>query len=646
MLAALLCMVSVSCTKEEKVELELSATEVEVVIPKAFFNVTSNRAWTLSQSGDYTFSVSPTSGMAGTTAVNISYTPNTTGKERSSTLTITADGQTKNVSVFQPALEFSLSPEVLEFEAAESTKSIIVTTNAAWNIDGITVPDWIKSISAKNPAGNGEIVITVKENTSRISANTWLLRVNYAGSLSKTVEIMQSAAYNAPPTKPSGLVPENNATSISVMPDFSWTGSTDADGDEISYYVYLSQDGTNWKRFSAGKATSVALPNSYGILEPNTTYYYKVVADDAHNKGITESDINKFTTSEKDAYADGDFKLYMESKKSNPVVLIFTGDGYMAEDHKYRGAFDTDTDEAIEAFFDIEPYRSYKEYFTVYKLAAYSPERGLSNKSTNSIKNTKFGLLWDGGNSTGINCPNSGAAVFEWCKKIPGVSDASLADMAIGIVINADVYAGTCLSFANGKSIAMIPYLRTGSNMTKFGNVVRHEMGGHGFGRLSDEYVNYQSEMPESEKENTALWQDFGYGLNISLYPAMSDSPWAHFAGLSDYSHVGMYEGGHYYAKGVWRPEVISCMEDNRNYYNSPSRFYIVKRILEISKEVDPITKDDSDQVKAQKMKILMDKFLAKDVEKTDKNSSNTKSGWNGVPYDFVPLGSPVLIIE
>lgn len=61
---------------------------------------------------------------------------------------------------------------------------------------------------------------------------------------------------------------------------------------------------------------------------------------------------------------------------------------------------------------------------------------------------------------------------------------------------------------------------------------------------------------------------------------------------------------------------------------------------------MDPITKDDSDQVKAQKMKILMDKFLAKDVEKTDKNSSNTKSGWNGVPYDFVPLGSPVLIIE
>ena len=158
--------------------------------------------------------------------------------------------------------------------------------------------------------------------------------------------------------------------------------------------------------------------------------------------------------------------------------------------------------------------------------------------------------------------------------------------------------------------------------------------------------MNYQSEMPESEKENTALWQDFGYGLNISLYPAMSDSPWSHFAGLSDYSHVGMYEGGHYYAKGVWRPEVISCMEDNRNYYNSPSRFYIVKRILEISREVDPITKDDSDQVKAQKMKILMDKFLAKDVEKRDKNSSNTKSGWNGVPYDFVPLGSPILIVE
>ncbi len=646
---AFCCCMLFSCSKEEDVQLSVSTTQIEVVSPKAVFTVTSNANWTITQSGGYKFNVSPLSGIAGTTEVSIAYTLNNTDANREATLNVVAGSQTKSIAVIQPKSEFTLDPSKLEFTAAESTKSISVTSNVDWNINGVTTPDWIKSIESTASYGNGEIKITVKENTNRISANTWLLKVNYGGSLSKTVEIVQDAAYNEAPTKPSGLVPENNATDVSVMPAFSWNASTDKEGDEINYFVHLSTDGTNWKRFEAGKATSANLPGSFGVLEQNTTYYYKVVADDGHNKGVTESDVYKFTTAVKNAYADGDYILHFKSTKTNPFILIFTGDGYLAEHFRYGGLFDQNVNAAIDAFFDIEPYKSYKEYFTVYKIAAYSEQTGLSNKKNNVVKNTKFKCVWEGGNSTGVNVPNSGEAVFEWCKKIPELAEKGFVNAAIGIIINENVYAGTCLMFGDGKSISMIPYNRSSSsNQTKFENTLRHEMGGHGFGRLADEYRYYNETLPSETKELVLLWQSYGAYNNISVYPAISDSPWAHFSGLSDYSHVGMHEGAYEYERGVWRPEVISCMHDNRAYFNSPSRFYIVKRILESTGEVESIKSTDSDVVKAAKMQILMDKFVQKDVQKTDNTgiSSNTNGGWEGVPYDFVPLAPPIMIIE
>ena len=46
------------------------------------------------------------------------------------------------------------------------------------------------------------------------------------------------------------------------------------------------------------------------------------------------------------------------------------------------------------------------------------------------------------------------------------------------------------------------------------------------------------------------------------------------------YERVGVYEGGFYYSFGVWRPEISSCMVNNIDYYNAPSRETIVKKIM------------------------------------------------------------------
>lgn len=619
--AVVLVLCAVSCAEEDKITVSRSA--VELGVDGASFTVTSNVQWTITQSGNYNFSVNPKSGMPGATEVKVGYVPNDSGELRSATLTIAGGNAVEMVTVSQNPVQMALSVDTLRFGAAAETKSIKITSNTEWNVKGITIPSWISSISPEQGTGNGELNITVKENTSRISENSYLLRISFAGTLVKKVEVKQEAAFNNPPTVPVLTYPQNNGTDVSTMPLFSWEQSQDAEGDGITYYVYVSEDGKNWKNFTAGAMTSVALPARIGVLKPNTTYYYKVVANDGHNKGISESAVYSFTTSSKDAYADGDYTVYMKSTKSSPAYLFFTGDGYLAEHFKYGGQFDEDIDTAIEAFFAIEPYKSYREYFTVYKIAAYSNQTGITDLAKNDRRDTRFRLEWEGGNSTGISIPDSGESVFALCKTIEGITDTQLKNGSIAIISNADVYAGTCLSYIDGRNISSIPYLRDSkSQTTTFANVVSHEMGGHGFGRLADEYINYQTALPEEEKQTLEYWQSKGAHKNVSIKPQQSESPWSNFVGLQGYSHVGMYEGGYYYKQGVWRPEQISCMQDNRLYYNSPSRYFIVERIMQIAGE-----------------ELDMEKFVAKDVVKTD--NTQTKAVDMTV---FRPLGKPVLM--
>lgn len=613
-----------ACSKDEA-SISVDKSQVEVTVQGATFMVSSNVDWTISQSGNYVFGFSPKNGVPGETQVNVSYTPNDSDQPRNSTLTITGGGASAQVQLVQDPLEFKVSVDTLRFGAKVETRQLAITSNTEWNVKGITVPEWISSISPEGGSGNGELSITVKENTSRLSENSFLLRITYGGSLQKKIEVKQDAAYNNPPTKPELIYPGNNEVNVSTLPLFSWKESEDAEGDEIVYYVHISEDGNSWTKFSAGSMTSSSLSSRIGVLKPNTKYYYKVVANDNHSKGITESDVFTFTTTSKDAYADGDYAVYMQSAKSSPVVLFFTGDGYLQEHFKYGGQFDRDIDEAIEALFSIEPYKSYKEYFTVYKIAAYSNQTGITNLAENDHRDTRFRLQWEGGNSTGISIPDSGKSIFELCKTIDGITDSHLKNGAIGVISNADVYAGTCLSYIDGRSIASIPYLRNAKNsQTTFANVVCHEMGGHGFGRLADEYTNNSGTVPDEDKESLLYWQSRGYSRNVSAYPQQSASPWANFIGLKDYTHVSMFEGGYYYKQGIWRPEKISCMQDNRLYYNSPSRYYIVERIMQIAGE-----------------ELTLEKFIAKDVQKTD-NTSQTKSSGE----KFVPLAPPVLIID
>lgn len=594
----------VSCKKTDEIKVTPSVLSIPNDGSTVSLNITSTASWEAVQDGNYDFTLSEKKGEAGTTEVKVKASgANLSDAVRRSTITFMAGEASASVTCTQDIATFSFSPESLELGNMDGDRAVVsVSSNTSWTISAPSLPMWIKEISPLSGTGDGQVVVVANENKNKKDDNNYVLKFAFASAF-RSLVVHQKPAENNPPTAPGIVYPSDGQTDVSIVPIFRWTKSTDKDVDEIFYTVYYSKDDVNWSTLGPVKdIDNVALTTS---LENNTVYRYFIEANDGYNAGKVNSDTVSFTTGSKRAYADGEYALVHKSAKEHPFTIIITGDGYVAEDYEEGGAFDQSVNKTIAALFDIEPYKSYKEYFDIYKLAAISKERGMSNEAEGTTVNTVFSSKWEGGYSTGID--GNKDKVVEYAKKIPGVTDASLRNSAIAVLINADIYAGTCWSWTTGESIAFVP---NQTSSTQFDNTFRHEFGGHGIGRLADEYqYYYKDEQPseyESRRNTLIAWHKYGYYLNISEENEIKKTPWADLYGLEKYYYVSIFEGGYLFYDGFWRSEDISCMWDNRKYFNAISRWLIVDRILSVADE-----------------ESTLDKFIAKDVYEP---AGNTKA--------------------
>lgn len=323
-------------------------------------------------------------------------------------------------------------------------------------------------------------------------------------------------------------------------------------------------------------------------------------------------------------YGNGGYTVYQTSKKAHPIKLIITGDGYLPCHFNHGGLFDQNADEAIEALFAVEPYKTYREYFSVYKIAAFSEETGMSSEVDNIRRNTVFSSTLTGG--TGVECDYD--KVLSYALLPPDITETDLTNTSVCVIINENTYAGTCYTISNGKSIAMIPVSHPEDSYytIEFPNIVRHEFGGHGFGRLADEYIAYDTTIPDEEKGDLLAWQEYNYFLNVSPYDTKEEVPWSRFIGKPEYPQVGIFEGGYYYPQGITRSEDISCMDDNRPYFNTQSRYLIVERILQATGEGQ----------------LTYQKFFDKDVQKTPPPFARSLIR----PKNFKPLAPPIRVMD
>jgi len=287
------------------------------------------------------------------------------------------------------------------------------------------------------------------------------------------------------------------------------------------------------------------------------------------------------------AYSEDAIITLQSATTGSGVNLVFLADGYSAEEIS-DGTMVDNIKEAVGYFFDIEPYKSYKEYFNVYMGIAVSPESGVGG--LNTIIYNKFNTsAKSNGTIGGRNGDSDFEAIFEYAKKAPTVDDSNIGETLIVMVLNTDNYSGKTYLFDDGSAISYCPKTDYGYPYD-FRGTIQHEAGGHGFGKLADESIRHNEFIDACSCTCCGHVQEIldgkakGWYQNISLSGKASEVPWTNMLYHDNYKdYVDIYEGAFSHSRGVYRSEANSCMNNSVPYYNAISRKAIVQRIMMLS---------------------------------------------------------------
>ena len=295
-------------------------------------------------------------------------------------------------------------------------------------------------------------------------------------------------------------------------------------------------------------------------------------------------------------YDEDEVITLQKATRGNGVNLVFLGDGYNNKDIA-NGTYLKDMKQQMEYFFGVEPYTTYRDYFNVYTAIALSQESGVG--TVNTLCYNKFETTFTGGASLMCNTND----VFKYALRMPTVNSGNLNQTLIVLTPNTTDYGGVTSMWADGSAIAITPKSADDYPYDSRG-IVQHEAGGHGFGKLGDEYIYHNAFIssckcfccPHEEEFNAAKAN--GWYENLSLTGKMHEVPWSHLIFNDKYSAVvDIYEGGFMHSRGVFRSELNSCMNNNIPYFSTISREAIVKRIKQYAGETysfDEFVKNDN----------------------------------------------------
>lgn len=280
-------------------------------------------------------------------------------------------------------------------------------------------------------------------------------------------------------------------------------------------------------------------------------------------------------------YADGDVIKSHSATKGNGIDIVFMGDCYDAKDIA-DGKYLSDIEEAIGYYFDVEPYKTYKDYFNVYAIFGESNDSGIG--TVNTVKDAKFGSQYS---LQGMCVEPDFEKCFEYAYKAD--SDINTSQTLIVLILNSPDYNGVCYMYGDGSAIACCPKSED-VYPYDFRGIVQHEAGGHGFGKLGDEYIYHNAFISDCDcrccSHDFSDHKALGWYRNLELFNNSKDVGWSHLIFHPKYRNtVDIFEGGYMHSRGVYRSEETSCMNNNIPYYSAISRQAIVERIMEYAGE-------------------------------------------------------------
>lgn len=446
------------------------------------------------------------------------------------------------------------------------------------SLEGVIIPQSVESISAYAFSGCTQLnsITCLAQNPPEISATAFsgVAKDNF------TVEVPESAVKSyqtAPNWKEFKRFAAHREFSISRR-FFRTLNASDS-----KTLLLRAKSGASWSIES--KPDWVTVTPSSGTGKTDVTISVDELAKGAGSRSgevvflLDNKDYRSQTTVEQYdyAYGDGDVIKVQSATKGNGVNLVFMGDCYDAKDIA-DGSYIDNVNEAIGHFFDIEPYKGYRDWFNVYTIIGMSADSGVGD--VNTIREARFGTQYTIG--AGV-APNQ-STCFKYALKAD--SNMKLSETLITLVLNTKDYGGITYMYGDGSAIAVCP-MSNDEYPYDFRGIVQHEAGGHGFGKLADEYIYHNAfiqscgcicckHVKEFNEAKSHGWYD-----NLSLTGSYSDVPWAHLLYDELYQNTtDVYEGGYFHTRGVFRSEPNSCMNNNIPYFSSISRESIVRRLM------------------------------------------------------------------
>lgn len=258
-------------------------------------------------------------------------------------------------------------------------------------------------------------------------------------------------------------------------------------------------------------------------------------------------------------------------KSGNPdrcVDVAICAEGYTADEMEL---FYKDAQVACDALFDHEPFKSMKSRFNIVAVASPSLDSGVSVPRLGEWKQTAFG---------------SHFSTFYSDRYLTTLQVKSIHDALAGIdyehiiiLANTDEYGGGGIYNS---------YTLTTAHHPMFRPVVVHEFG-HSFGGLADEYFYDNDVMTDTYPLDIEPWeQNITTQVNFDskwkdMLPKGTPNPTP--INQKEKYPVGVFEGGGYSAKGIYRPAYNCRMRTNENPEFCPVCQRALRRLIEFYTE-------------------------------------------------------------
>ena len=232
------------------------------------------------------------------------------------------------------------------------------------------------------------------------------------------------------------------------------------------------------------------------------------------------------------------------------IHIAFLAEGYREEE---MGTFISDARTAIDALFEHEPFKSFRDRFNIVAVKSPSEESGTSMPRVGDWRRTAVSSHFDTFYSDRYLTTLHLKDLHDWLAGTPYEH--------IIVLVNTEYYGGGGILNSYNLSMTHHPFYR---------QVVVHEFG-HSFGGLGDEYAYEGEPIPmyphdvEPWEPNLTTLADFHGKWEDMIKPGTPIPTPESDKARTIKERVGLFEGAGYSMKGVYRPCQDCRMRTNEN---------------------------------------------------------------------------------